>query len=291
MAEDNEKALINYTKEAFRLPVNIAFLGIMTAAAVALEFIPQLVGFNGIGGETMLYLTAGLESLYLALMPSFSPFVRLVNSRKGKEIQRVETQIQTLQYISALGTPLLEKYTIFLNKKNQINANLMRQKGSEGVFTEEFRQRFETLENHYVELMHQANVYEKFLAQAGKENKGDWDKEIADLEQKVAESTGRVKEMHQKRLNLVQKREGRSEQVKENLEIVRIQIATLDDTINYLMEQSLSLHNVDEFNRMVDSIIQESEDRTQTVEEIQNLLSLDSLDGEMNSSSQRVSLS
>jgi hypothetical protein len=275
MARSEANPLINYTKEAFQLPANLIALGgaaVLTGVLTAVN--PETIGIPiGLNGGMMLFLTAGLEALYLALMPQFEPFVRAVNSRKAAQLQRIESKINSLQVLKQLSQLSLQKYYEFNVKKEQIAENLTRQKGAEGVFTDEFRQRFDHLENLYITLLHQLDLYEQYKEH---DHKADWTEELNNLKAQVEQSTGRVREMHLRRLNLLQKREQKAEKVVENLEVARIQLATLEDTLNFLLEQSLSVHSVAEFNRTVDNLLEESEHRTESLAELQDLLEFDS---------------
>ncbi len=264
------KSLVNYTKEAFALPVNLTFLA--TAAVGFLSLVVAKLGF-GIDtswlAATVLFGSAGLEMLYLGVMPQNRRFVRAVNARRQPDTQRLQAQVKSLNYLTQLGKAPLEKYTELYKKKHQIAQNLEKNRSTSEYFVDSYTAKVETLEAFYVELLFEIERYREFLT---RESSSTLPGERAKLLQELqAADNPKVKALYQKRLALMEKRVEKNKAVRENLQMAEIQVATLEDTVNYLVEQSLTLNNPDELSRVIDSVLAETEENHQSILDIQGI--------------------
>ena len=75
----------------------------------------------------------------------------------------------------------------------------------------------------------------------------------------------------------VSKRIEKNAAVRENLQMAEIQVATLEDTVDYLLEQSMTIKNPDEISRVIDSVLSETEEQYQSLTAIQSMTEPDYL--------------
>jgi hypothetical protein len=259
------KTLINYTREAFQLPINLLFL---SASAIGAVVAYVLGGTNVM--EPVLFSAAGLEMAYLALMPMNDRFVRAVNAKRQPDTQRLEDQLKNLNLITQLGKSQLDKYTELYKKKSQISDNLVRQSVTSGGFLDAYIGKVNNLEVYFVQLLYNIDQYEKFLQ---RETSDYLSSEMAKVKAEMEANTStKVRELYQKRIDLIKKRLEKNLAVKEQLQVARIQLATLEDTINYLLEQTMTIDNPAEITRMIDSVLNETEEHHSSIQEIQGIL-------------------
>jgi hypothetical protein len=262
-----QKPLINYTREAFKLPLNIGFLiagGVASAVSLLLaDLLPVYIPW-----ELPAFATAGLEMFYLALMPRNRKFVRAVNANKAKLLQAVEAQAASLNILKTLDSNQLQRYSQFVNTKRQIAENLAKHQLTTFFYDDQML-KLDRMETFYIDLLDETKRYQEHLA-TGSVNSLDGD--VARLRREVDATTGRVRDLHQRRLDLLMKRRTTSENVREHLQVARIQLDTLDDTLRYLLEQSLTMKNPDELSQLVDSVIADAENHHATARELDAML-------------------
>lgn len=261
------KSLINYTKEAFALPINLAYLLGVTGAAIA-------AGFIGLPSELIIpgiLAGGGLELLYLAWMPNNKRFQRAVQALKGPTTERISQQVQSLKYLSLLDKKSIDKYTELYRKKNQLADLLVRQTSSSGsgAFLDSYLAKVNSLEVYYVQLLYDIDQYSRFLNQDSSKN---LELQRQQMESELAGSnSSRVQELYRKRIDLLGKRKEKNLGVQEQLQMAQIQLATLEDTVNYLLEQSITINSPEEISRMIDQVIGETEDHYQSMLDIQSI--------------------
>lgn len=262
-----QKPLINYTREAFKLPANLAFLtlgGIATAVSMLMaDLLPVYIPW-----ELPAFLTGGLEMFYLALMPKNKKFLRAVNANKSKLLETVEAQAQSLHILKALDANSLQRYTKFLITKRQIAQNLGKHQLT-SFFFEDQMLKLDKMETFYIDLLGESYRYHEHLSEGVSTT---LDVETARLRREMSSTEGRVRDLHQRRLDLLLKRRKTNDDVREHLQVAKIQLDTLDDTVRYLLEQSLTLKNPDELSRLVDSVIADAESHHATARELDEML-------------------
>ncbi len=259
------KHLINYVREAFALPANLFYLAGLAGLTIAAlfggwfnEFIP------------FIFMCMGLEMLYLALVPRWPRFIRAVNSRHQGQVERVEQQLVALNYLTKLGKDSIEKYAALTKRKTQIGENLAKQKFGD-AFAQAYLTKMNALEAQYVELLYDIDQARKFLDMDS--SKGiDAQQQQLEQEMRAAGESPRIRELYAKRLDLLKKRREKNIDVRDQLRMAEIQLATLEDTVNYLHEQSMTLRNPDELSRLLDSVITETEEHYQSMRDIQGIL-------------------
>jgi hypothetical protein len=259
------KHLINYVREAFALPANLIYL-------VSLAGIAVVTSVSGVLSVALpfLFLGAGLEMLYLALIPRWPRFIQAVNSRHQGRVERVEQQLVALSYLTKLGKDSIEQYASLTKRRTQISDNLIKQNFGD-AFLQSYLTKMNLLEAQYVELLYDIDQATQFLAQESSTGLEQQQRQI-ELEMQAAGDSPRIRELYAKRLDLLRKRREKNLDVKDQLRMAQIQLATLQDTVNYLQEQSMTLRNPDEVRRLLDSVISETEEHYESMKDIKGIL-------------------
>lgn len=260
--------LINYTKEAFTLPVNLVFLSMVMVAVVGIA-----VAFGGFTTPVLLLAAIGaaVEMAYLAYAPTNQRFIRAVNARYQTELTAIERQYQSFKYLQMLGRDYLDRYMLFFKKKQIVNDNLLKNQDKTGSLDYTYLEKLNSLESYYVELLHGLEQYEKYSKSGSKE---ELEREVNKIRTEMANATSdKVKNQYQRRIEVLKKRLDKFASATENMQIARIQIDTLEDTMDFIVEQSLTLKNPDEIGRAIDQIILAAEEHHTTIEELDRVLS------------------
>jgi 3-dehydroquinate dehydratase len=83
----------------------------------------------------------------------------------------------------------------------------------------------------------------------------------------------RVRQIKQKRLDILEKRLDRFKKAHENLAVIEAQLETIEDVTKYIHEQSLTMRNPEEVSFQLDTLIAEVEETQAAVTEIEEVFS------------------
>jgi hypothetical protein len=271
---DERKPLINYTKEAFSLPINVAFLVIIAIASAVLllnnlasDFIGFLHTFELNELLILPLIASAIEMFYLAYMPQNKQFVKAVNAKYFGLQAQLQQKIKNIKYLQMLSPYSQEKYNFIALKKNSITENLLR-KQNDFLLNSNFLSKLEMLEGYYLERLLAIEQYEKF-AQSSLNN--DFYNEIVRIQNLMQNATPKVRAEYQKRIDVLQRRVKHSETLQDNYQIAKIQAATLEDTLDLLLEQSMSVSNPKLFDQRIDEVLNEAEEQQETIRELESI--------------------
>lgn len=263
-----EKPLVNYTREAFNLPINLAILSVGVVTTLVFLFGELFFDFPLLDWRIPAFGLAAFESFYLWLMPKSKRLQKAVNSRKAKALDQLQLQFRSARLLKQLCKPSIDRFSVFNQVKNRVNENLQKHQSAK-FFVESQMNKLEVMEAYYLELLSEVERYEEHMSSGTQK---DLKAQVKKIESDVATTEGRVRQMHQRRLSLLKKRQAKSTDLEEAMQVALIQLDTMDDTVKYLMDQSLSLNNPEEISQMIDHVIHEAEEHHQTAQEMEDLL-------------------
>ncbi|MCS6905756.1 MAG: hypothetical protein RML72_01945 [Bacteroidia bacterium] len=271
---DERKPLINYTKEALSLPINISFLTVSFIILAILLFNNLASGIIGflptleIRQILILPLLLGaIEMFYLAYMPKNKRFVHMVNAKYYGLQAQLQQRVKNIKYLVLLSPSAQEKYSFLLQKKAAITDNLVRTQ-NDFLLNSNFLSKLEMLEGYYLERLVAIERYEKF---AHNSLNNDFYDEIKRIQNLMQNATPKVKAEYQKRIDILQKRIKHSETLQDNYQVAKIQAATLEDTLELILEQSISASNPRYFDQRIDEVLTEAEQQQETIRELEAL--------------------
>jgi hypothetical protein len=247
----------NYFKAAFMAPANL--VGLVTAgfsSAVTGELLPMLVAL-------------GVEGLYLGVASSSKRFQRAVRSRQPEEqvAQAAKQQVDTL--LTDLAPSQREHYQQLVALKEKILANYAKLPGGR-VLSASSEPRLDTLLTSFLRLISTLNQYRTYLNSADRQH---LDKEIRSLEAELAqESNPRLKDVKEKRLEILRQRLVRFEQAGESRELVSHQLASIEDLMRLTHEQSIAIRDPESINRQLDALGAEAQATDETVRQMEQFM-------------------
>jgi len=252
---------INYTREAFLHPWNLTFL--IAALGVALG-----VSFSGSPSwlfETALLFTTALELFYLGIMPRQERFRRAVRARRAAEHARPPSQRELFQLLSRTSQ---RRYVRLRNLQQQIQSNYQKLSYASQGLLESHLHKIENLLRSYLNLLYQKERYEQYLGNTSEDRLAE---AIQLLQQDMADDAPRVRSIKERRKRILEQRLERIKKARENLEIIEAQLDTIDDVIQYIHEQSLTLRNPEEITFQLDTLLSEVEETESTVAQIEDI--------------------
>jgi chromatin remodeling complex protein RSC6 len=217
--------------------------------------------------ELILVLGAGLELLYMGVMPRNSRFQRHVRSQKMAERNKPLPQGELYRQLHRRSQ---RRYYKLRELKDEIRANYQQLSyASQGILNSHIK-KIDGLLRSYLELLHQRERY-RDLAENSTES--SIRQSIEELKEDMADDSDRVKAVKQRRLNVLQKRLARFQKASENLEIIGAQLGTIEDVVKYIHEQSWTLQNPKEVTMQLDSLLEEVEETQRSIHEIEDVFS------------------
>lgn len=251
---------INYTKEAFLHPWNLVFL-LVTMVTVFFT-----IGLSPIP-ETILLFAAALELLYLGTVPRHERFRRAVRARRTEERYKPPSERDLFRELTKANQ---KRYLRFRNLENAIRENYQRLSyASQGMLSAHLK-KIDDLLDAYLNMLWQMERHERFTELAAE---GNVVRAMQELKEQMAADPPRVRQIKQKRLDILEKRLDRFKKARENLAVLRAQIETIEDVTKYIHEQSLTMRNPDEVSFQLDTLIAEAEETQAAVSEIEDIFS------------------
>jgi len=244
----------NYLKEAFQWQYNV--IGLAGAAAFAL-----------ISGTALpILLAAGLELMYLAVVPQSSRFRRLVRSWRFEEEKKAhDARVRAMQ--QQLPADVRERYAKLGQISDSIRANYARLSSTSQIFVDQVQQRIDALMNSFLRLASAEATYTEYLQRANPRAIGQ---EIALLERNIDKQPAKVQEINRKRIEIMGKRQERFKKIVEDLQVIQVQCAAIEDVLALIRDQSISMTDPQQVSEKLDHLMQDVESTEATVREIED---------------------
>jgi hypothetical protein len=248
----------DYVKAALKWQYN--WIGLAGAAAFA------LVSGTGLP----LVLAAGLEMIYVATVPQSSRFRRLVRSWKYAEEKRQHAEKLNEMYRNLL--PEMRSRYDYLQKVAQaIRTNYSQLSATSQIFARQMEDKLHGLLEGYVRLLFAAHTHREYLQSL---NPGQVRGEIAFLEKSLEKEPPKVQEINQRRIEILKKRVDKFEKIAENRQVIDAQCAAIEDVLQLIRDQSVTMRDPQEVSAQLDHLVQDVEQTEQSVREMEEIFAL-----------------
>jgi hypothetical protein len=250
----------NYIKAAFMMPANLVALG--TAVIT-----------SAVTGEPLAALVAlGAEGLYLGLLSTARPFQRAVRANALSAGEDPEADRDTL--MEELSASQKEHYFALRGLRDRILENHRKLPGGR-VLAASSEQRVDALLVSFLRLLVTLNHYRKFLNSADRKTV---QKELSGLEAEITtDSNERLREVKQKRVEILRKRLERFTQAEESRELVSHQLAGIEDLLKLTHEQSISIRDPESLGRQLEALTLETQATEESVREMERFMEIEEI--------------
>jgi len=247
----------NYVKAAFHWQYN----WISLAGAV---------GFAIISGTALpILLAAGLELMYLALVPQSSRFRRLVRSWQLAD-QQLKHQQKLNEMLQNLSPELQSRYVHCAQICGSIRTNFAQLSAQSQIFLEQIDTRMQGLLSGYARLLFALAQQQQYLQTTAQDQ---IKREIASLEKTLSSEPPRVQEINQKRIEILNKRLEKFDKIIENRKVVDAQCAAVEDVLMLVRDQSVTMRDPQQVSDRLDSLVHDVEQTEQTVQQVETIFS------------------
>lgn len=248
---------INFVKEAFHSQYNwIAMTGAGVFALLSGTFLPIILG-------------AGLEMIYLAIVPQSSRFRRLIRSLKFAEEQR-KHQEKLNEMLKHLPAEMESRYVHAAQVCASIRANFAQLSSASQIFLQQIDSSLQGLLTGYARLLlaaAQQQQYVKSTEQDGIKH------EIASLQKSLRSDPPKVQEINKKRIEILTKRMEKFDKISENRKVVDAQCSAVEDVLMLVRDQSVTMRDPQQVSERLDSLVHDVEQTEQTVQQVEAIFS------------------
>lgn len=248
-----------YVKAAFLWQYNwIAMVGVAAFALVSHDILPVV-------------MAAGAELMYLAAVPQMARFQRLVRSWKMADEQRLLDWrlARVAQYLPA---PLHKRYDELLAVCNVIRTNYYRlSSASQSLFVGQMENRLKGLMRSYLGMVQSLALHNDYLRATNPETIR---RQLTEVERGLEKCPAKVREINERRLEILKKRYERFDSVKENIAVIEAQCQAIEDVLALIRDQSVTLRDPQEISDQLDNLLQDVENTHQTVREVEAIFEI-----------------
>ena len=247
----------NYVKAAFHWQYN--WISLARAAVFAIVS----------GTALPILLAAGLELMYLAIVPQSSRFRRLVRSWQLAD-EQLKHQQKLNEMVQNLSPEMQSRYVHCVQICGSIRSNFAQLSSQSQIFLQQIDTSMQGLLSGYARLLVAAAQQQQYLRSTGPD---DIKREIASLQKTLNSQPARVQEINQKRIEILNKRLEKFEKISENCKVVDAQIAAVEDVLMLVRDQSVSMRDPQEVSERLDSLVHDVEQTEQTVQQVETIFS------------------
>jgi len=248
---------INFVKAAFLLQYNlIALAGAAAFALISVSALPIL-------------LAAGLELIYLAIVPQNWRFRRLVRSWRLADEQAKQQQ-KLLGMLQNLSPELQSRYVHCAQVCGSIRSNFAQLSSQSQIFLEQIDTSLQGLLTGYARLLLAVSQQQQYLKSTGRD---EIKHEIVSLQRTLSSEPQRVQEINQKRIEILNKRLEKFDKIIENRKVVEAQLAAVEDVLMLVRDQSVTMRDPQQVSDRLDSLVHDVEQTEQTVQQVETIFS------------------
>jgi chromosome segregation ATPase len=248
---------INFVKEAFNLQYNwIALAGAGAFALISGSLLPII-------------LAAGVELMYLAVVPNNFRFQRLVRSWKFSEQQK-ENQQKLSDMLRSLPPEMQSRYIHSAQVCNSIRTNFAQFSSTSQIFLQQIDSRLQGLLNGYARLLLAAAQQQQYMRST---DANDIKREIAALQKTLSTDPPKVQEINKKRIEILTKRQEKFDKICENRKVVDAQCAAVEDVLMLVRDQSVTMRDPQQVSDRLENLVHDVEQTEQTVQQVEAIFS------------------
>ncbi len=246
---------VNFTKEAFLLPMNLIFL--------ISAMVPYFIIGNEPLGTLILTFAMAAELLYLGIMPRQERFRRAVRAQAAAEHAKPPSEKDVFRLLSK---PNQKRYIRMRNLEKLIKANYAKLGYASQGLLDSHVQKLNGLLDSHLNLLHSQERYRRFSQTTSEREVAD---SIEEILREIDSNPPKVQAIKRRRLGILERRLEKFKKTKENLEVIEAQLETIEDVTKYIHEQSLTMSNPEEITFQLDTLLTEVEETQAAVEEVE----------------------
>jgi len=246
---------INYLKEAAKLQYNwIAMAGLAGFALVSGSALPLLLG-------------AGIELMYLSVVPNNGRFQRLVRSWKYEEDRRLANR-RLAALFEEITPEMRLRYANLERTCQQIRENYGRLSSMSQIFARQTEDKLQGLLQAYLRLLHSAWQHREYLKTTDLSGVA---RELAQLQGTQESETARLQEINSRRIEILKKRVEKFSKIRENCQVIDAQCAAVEDVLGLIRDQSVTMRDPQQISDHIEGLVKDVEQTEESVRQVEDV--------------------
>jgi hypothetical protein len=246
---------LTYLREAFNVQYNwIALAGAAGFAILSASALP-------------LVMAAGLELIYLGLVPQNSRFRRLVRSRMVNR-QKEKTEERRRALLERLTPDRRSRFKRVETICEGIRENHRQLSVSSQILTNQMEERLDGLTQAFLRLLIAAQQHGDYIMNFRAEAV---QRELDEIQKSLEKEPENIQAISRKRIEILNKRLEKLKKIRENLQLIDVQSAAIEDVLNLIRDQSITMRDPQEVSNQLDSLVRDVEQTEETVREVESL--------------------
>lgn len=241
-------------------------LGVITAVTVLGALILPTIGVEP---ASVILMGGGLEMILLSTISNNPRFIRAINAKYQKDIDAFYKTKTIVDYYNAMSQDSQIRFDTLRKRIREVRDNFKKTATNAPQLVNNFMKKLTSIESSYSRLLY---FKDKFPELAGEQIMQKTVMEIDKLNQELKTSKGRLKQIKEKRLKLLQMRMDNYYKVGENREVIEEQLQTIEEMVEYIKDQPMTLQNTEREDVMIDNLLFETEQTQESLEEIESLM-------------------
>ncbi len=268
MAKDIRK-FINYTKEAFFWPFHLIGMGIMAIGTVmAMVLMYNIFKFDVLG---LGFVFGGLEMIFLNLIARSRRFRRAINMKYRSELQSYAYVAKLTDLYNTLSAKGQRRFEDFRTKLSEAKQNYLKLNERFPEIVRQYHEKIDVLQLNYVRLLSSFDRFPDLLAQ---DNPVNLKKQIEEIRGSMGDDSGKLREIKEKRIALLQDRIRNYQGLLENSQMVSEQLRTIEEMLKYLIEQPM-VNRATADTSLIDNLLSETSDLHNTLVQVEEIMRAD----------------
>jgi len=252
---DSEPGPSAFLKAAFKWQYNLIALGGVAAFAVLS------------GSALPLVLAAGVEMIYLSVIPHNRRFQRLVRSWQYAE-EKKQHNLKINEMFQQLPPETRLRYAELDKVCKAVRANYGWLSATSQMLVGQMEERLRGLLEAYLRLLGAGQQHVDYLRTT---NPDAIKREIDQLQQKQSGQLPKVQEINQQRIEILNKRLEKFGKIRENRQVIEAQCAAIEDVLQLIRDQSVTMRDPQQVSGQLESLMQNVEQTEETVKQVESI--------------------
>lgn len=239
---------VNYSREAFLHPLNLGFL----IAAFTTAF---FVSANTPAVNIIFAITLATELIFLGTVPKMARFQKYINLNKFKERN---SRFDERKIFGGLSEESQKRFLVLKHVASLIRENFSKLPYISQGILESIYTRMDSLMTSFMILLDSNERYRQYVHKDIEKSLLD-EIEAVKVEKEEAASP-KLKQVIERRISILEKRISKYGAARERYLISESQLKTIEDTVRYIYEKSLTISNLEEIEYQMDSLLLDLDD-------------------------------
>jgi hypothetical protein len=203
-------------------------------------------------------------------VPNNSRFRRLVRSWRFADKQK-EHSLTLNKMVGELTNDDRNRYAQFGQICKGVRENYRRLSTTSQILVQDMEQKLDGLQFSFLRLLNSAHAHREYIRSF---DPVAIDRDMASLKKNLERDPPKVREINEKRVEILGKRLEKFQKIRENSRVLDAQLRAMEDVLALIRDQSVTMRDPQELSGQLDSLIVNVESTEHSVHEMEAIMEL-----------------